>query len=189
MTSYNVKLRCLDWSSSFKGGSVQLPSAPWGIGQASSIGWSPPWTQYCVASVANKQTTAVCKIWQYQLWSFKSGDTKLEIFLPENQHIQRKLLNFENWCSGELPKIGHHFNNKMIYKLMISKNVKQCAPKLVFFNEKKIQKDSIDIWHRKLTLKFKFWHFFSKFNNFLLVCWFSGNNLSNFVCITGLETP
>jgi hypothetical protein len=27
---------------------------------------------------------------------FKSGDTKLERFLPINQHTKRKLLNFEN---------------------------------------------------------------------------------------------
>ena len=29
-------------------------------------------------------------------------DTKLERFLPKNQHTQRKLLNFENWISGGL---------------------------------------------------------------------------------------
>ena len=33
---------------------------------------------------------------------FSSGDTKLKRFLPKNQHTQRKLLNFENWC------FGHH---------------------------------------------------------------------------------
>jgi hypothetical protein len=32
----------------------------------------------------------------------KSRDTKLERFLPKNQHTQ--LLNFENWCSGEVSK-------------------------------------------------------------------------------------
>jgi len=48
-------------------------------------------------------------VWQYGLSSFQGGDTKLEIFLPKNQHTQRKLLNFENWCSGVLSKIGHHF--------------------------------------------------------------------------------
>ena len=32
------------------------------------------------------------------------GDTKLERFLPKNQHTQRKLLNFENWISGEISK-------------------------------------------------------------------------------------
>jgi hypothetical protein len=31
---------------------------------------------------------------------FKRGNTKLERFLPKNQHTQRKLLNFENWCRG-----------------------------------------------------------------------------------------
>ena len=46
-------------------------------------------------------------VWQYRLRSFKSRDTKLERFLPKNQHhIQRKLLNFENWCSGDRPKWG-----------------------------------------------------------------------------------
>ena len=43
-------------------------------------------------------------LWQYGLCSFQTGGTKLEIFLPKNQHTQRKLLNFENWVSGELSK-------------------------------------------------------------------------------------
>ena len=34
---------------------------------------------------------------------FNLGGTKLERFLPKNQHTQRKLLNFENWVNG------HHF--------------------------------------------------------------------------------
>ena len=40
---------------------------------------------------------------------FSSGGwgTKLERVLLE-------LLNFENWCSGELSKIGHHFINEVI---------------------------------------------------------------------------
>ena len=41
-------------------------------------------------------------IWQYGLWSFQRGVTKLVRFLPKNQHPQRKLLNFENWISGGL---------------------------------------------------------------------------------------
>ena len=67
------------------------------------------------------------------------GDTKLERFLRKSQHTQRKLLNFEFWTNGELSKKGHHFSNKKISKLILSKNVnnKKCAPKLVFFNEKK----------------------------------------------------
>ena len=41
-------------------------------------------------------------VWQYGLWSFQTGGTKLERFLPKNQHTRRKFLNFENWTSGEL---------------------------------------------------------------------------------------
>ena len=60
-----------------------------------------------------KRVWAVCRIWQYGLWSFQMGDTKLERFLPKNQHAQRKLLNFEFWINCELSKIGHHFSNKI----------------------------------------------------------------------------
>ena len=45
---------------------------------------------------------------------FSSGGIKLKRFLPKNQNTQKKLLNFESWCSGELSKIGHHFSNKVI---------------------------------------------------------------------------
>ena len=43
-------------------------------------------------------------LWQYRLWSFQTGGTKLERFLPKNQHTQRKFLNFENWTNGEVSK-------------------------------------------------------------------------------------
>ena len=55
-----------------------------------------------------------CLLWKYGLWSFQAGGTKLERFLHNNQHTQRKLLNFEFWINGELSKIGHHFSNKVI---------------------------------------------------------------------------
>jgi hypothetical protein len=106
----------------------------------------------------------MCKyihIWQYGLWSFQAEDKKLEKFLHKNQHTQRKLLNFEFWINCELSKKGHHFSNKKKIKKMLSENVnnKKCAPKLVFFNENKIEKDTDDFSHRKLILKVKFWHF------------------------------
>ena len=41
-------------------------------------------------------------LWQYGLWSFQMGWTKLEIFLPKNQHTQRKWLSFENLVNGGL---------------------------------------------------------------------------------------
>ena len=43
-------------------------------------------------------------LWQYGLWSFQMGGTKLEIFLPKHQHAQRNFENFENWVNGEVSK-------------------------------------------------------------------------------------
>ena len=40
-----------------------------------------------------------------QVVEFSRGDTQLERFLPQNQYAQRKLLNFENWCNGEVSKV------------------------------------------------------------------------------------
>ena len=34
-------------------------------------------------------------VWQYGLWSFQTGGTKLEKKLAKNQHTKRKFLNFE----------------------------------------------------------------------------------------------
>ena len=63
------------------------------------------------------------------------------------------------------------------------------SPKLVFFNEKKIKKDSDDFWHRKLTLKVKFGHFLTprQYTNsqistiFFVYVNSIGKNISNFV--------
>ena len=43
-------------------------------------------------------------LWQYGLWSFQTGGTKLERFLLKNQNTQRKLLKFENLVNGEISK-------------------------------------------------------------------------------------
>ena len=70
------------------------------------------------------------RLWQYKLWSFQTGYIKLDRFLHQNQHTQRKLLNFEFWFNVDLSKIGHHFSNKVIYKLIITKDVnnkKMCS--------------------------------------------------------------
>ena len=50
----------------------------------------------------NSWLDCLCRIWQYGLWNFQTGDTKLARFLPKNQHTQRKLLNFENWINWGL---------------------------------------------------------------------------------------
>ena len=44
----------------------------------------------------------MCTVWHYRLRSFHERDTKLEKFLPKNQHTYRKLFNFEDWISGGL---------------------------------------------------------------------------------------
>ena len=51
------------------------------------------------------------------------GGTKLERFFPKNQHTQRKLLNFENWVSGEMSKIRHHFSKQSDLKIDV---IKKC---------------------------------------------------------------
>ena len=64
-----------------------------------------------------------CTVWQYGLWSFQTGGRKLERFLLKNQNAQRKLLNFENWLSGEVSKIGHHFSKQSDSKIDV---IKKC---------------------------------------------------------------
>ena len=49
---------------------------------------------------------------------------KMEIFLPKNQQTQRKLLNFENWCNGEVPKIGLDFRKQKDLKINVIKKCK-----------------------------------------------------------------
>ena len=67
-------------------------------------------------------------LWQYGLWSFQMGYTKLKRFLHKNQHSQRKLLNFEFWINGELSKVVDFIKNV---------NNKKCASKLEFFHKKR----------------------------------------------------
>ena len=55
--------------------------------------------------MCHKMNEVLYLLWQYGLWSFQKGDTKLEKKLPKNQHTQRKLLNFEFWIIGELSQM------------------------------------------------------------------------------------
>ena len=71
---------------------------------------------------------------------------KKQGFWPKINCIQIKLSNFVSPSSDRLSKIGHDFGNKVVQKLTLSINIfyKKRAPKQLFFNEKKIQKDSDD---------------------------------------------
>ena len=52
----------------------------------------------------------LCQVlWQYGLWSFQGRDTKLEKIWLKITIPKEKLLDFENYGSWELAKIGHHF--------------------------------------------------------------------------------
>ena len=55
-----------------------------------------------------------------------------------------KLPNFVSSSGDGSSKIGHDFSNKVVQKLKLSINHfhKKSATKQLFFNEKKIQKDS-----------------------------------------------
>ena len=72
---------------------------------------------------------------------------------PQNQGFclkincsQMKLPNFVSSSGDGSSKIGHDFSNKVVQKLKLSINhfYKKCAHKQLFFNKKKIQKDSDD---------------------------------------------
>ena len=57
-----------------------------------------------------------------------------------------KLPNLVSPSADSSLKIGHHFSNKAVLKLKLAKNAfyKKGATKLIFFKEKKNQKDSDD---------------------------------------------
>ena len=42
----------------------------------------------------NEEAIQACNIWQYWLWNFQTGGTKLERFLPQNQHTQKEIIEF-----------------------------------------------------------------------------------------------
>ena len=63
-------------------------------------------------------------------------------FWPKINCSQMKLPNFVSSSGDGSSKIGHDFSNKVVQKLKLSINhfYKKCAPKQLFFNEKKIRK-------------------------------------------------
>ena len=51
------------------------------------------------------------------------GGTKLERFLPENLHTQRKPLNFENWVDREVSKSAKILLSKSIFNVKNDQNL------------------------------------------------------------------
>ena len=101
--------------------------------------------------------------------SLQGKDTKLNGFWPKIDIVVS--------CQ----KLGIILGNKVFQKISITKTV---LLNWHFLN----QKDSNGSWHWKLTLKNQILslfdnsalYLFTKYNNFLWVCWFVSKNLSNF---------
>ena len=92
-----------------------------------------------------------CRTWQCWLRSFQTRGTKLERFLPKNQHTQRKLLNFENWVYGEASKSAKIWLSKLIYHVKNHPNLSQ-----FFFSVKNISLEHIFCyWHFMITSFYK----------------------------------
>ena len=64
--------------------------------------WVTQWIGIIFEGESFQSYIFLCWLWHYGLWSFQAGGTKLERFLPKNQHTQMKLLNFEDWVNGEV---------------------------------------------------------------------------------------
>ena len=69
-------------------------------------------------------------------------------------------------------KLDMLLENKAFQELKLSKKIffyKKCSSKQLFLIEKIIQKYSDDSWHRKFTLKIRFWHFLTNCQNYSTV--------------------
>ena len=69
----------------------------------------------------NRYFTPYSEIWQYRLRSFQMGGINLKRFLPKNQHIQKKFLNFENWINGGLRSFQKSEFKKSIIFIFLEK--------------------------------------------------------------------
>ena len=59
----------------------------------------------------------------------------IKVFWLKINCSHMKLLNFENWSSGKLSNIGHHYSKKRDLEIDV-----KFASKIVFFNEKKSER-------------------------------------------------
>ena len=86
--------------------------------------------------------------------------------MHKNQHTQRKLLNFQDWCIGEVSKIRHNFRKWSDLKIDTTYYQKMAITKNVLLNwyssmKKKIRKISmifhLESWLWKANFG-TFWH-------------------------------
>ena len=100
--------------------------------------------------------TPLYSIWKYGLLSFQAGGTKIERFLQRiNICTQRKLLNFENWCNGEVSKSSKIWLSKSIFYVKNYPNLSQ-----FFFHWRiSIQEHIFCYWHFLIISIFKSLYF------------------------------
>ena len=92
---------------------------------------------------------------------------------PKKQDFWQKI----NILKGKHCSLRIRGKNVFFYKIS--------SPKLIFLYEFCFWKNSVDFWHRKLTLKVPFRHFLMNHNSsqdfsnsFLWECWFLGKKLA-----------
>ena len=70
----------------------------------------------CLIILLHTETSLFINSMAIRVVEFSNGGTKLERFLPKNQHTQRKLFNFENWVSGEVSTLLYYRGGKPLWK-------------------------------------------------------------------------
>ena len=120
-------------------------------------------------------------LWQYELESFQTRDTKLERFLPKNQHSQRKWLNFNFWINDELSKSAKIWLWNSIFYVKSHPNFSQfffsfentnLGAHFLIISITLLLKMMPYFWQPAISPKLKFQWF--------IVCWFLRKFFSNF---------
>ena len=122
------------------------------------------------------------------MWNLQAGVQNWKKFcLKINIFTQKKLLDFENWCNGEVSESVKILLFKWIFNVKNHRNllifilfIEECQFRsiflsLIFFDNMIFKSLYAQIFDNSPLNQF------SKFNNFLWVCWFLGEKLSNFV--------
>ena len=112
-----------------------------------------------------------------QCWSFADVSQLWVDFTKKINKIKMIFLFDFHRCSHGLSKIGHHFRKQSgskieVFNLFSKNDYKKTFSKLIFFNEKKNQKDlyNCENWTFKVNFLYQkssesFWFFFSLKNN------------------------
>ena len=98
------------------------------------------------------------------LWNSKYGPKKQD-FWPKTNILKGNHCILRIRGAPISSKIGRDFFKW--FKIGVRKKsfLQKWSPKLIFLNEFSLWKNSVDFWHRKLTLKVRFGHFLTNHNS------------------------